>query len=723
MAKYIKLTTCLALVAGAAIAGSDYTALEGDGSNGGLEIAPSGFKMTSSTYTVEAWVWTGTIQSEGPIMDQFVGNGTQGDWSFVVYSQQGKRGNLAIMSRGVTTDKGSNWLLSDSALPVLTWTHVAVAVDGTTVKFYINGTLDTVHTISSGSTLPVQSGVFRIGTENRNGKPCFKGKLSDCRVWNVARTAEEIAGNRFVRLTGTEQGLAAYWPLDEGSGSSVANKVAGTTDAISGSTYGWADVRTPLVACNVSARHVVANSSGSWSAGRITTDGFKITGSAFSLEGWIRPKSLANFNVLFEQFSSSQAMGDIRFQIRANTWDDGRCIPAFLYRGFGDGNWLYGTSEIPLYKWTHLAVTCDGDLLSLYVDGVQEATLSRTAQNRITPQQITPLVLLGYTKDSDVNYNQCDGKAANGWASDMRVWNRSLSAEEVASNRFSRLTGHELGLVGYWPLAETEGTVATNYASAALTLNDGTLSGNFAFEECGSTPFVANSTAIDDSCVLANGRFDTQTRIWQPSYTLEAWVKLMGHGNNVIFSQFSQSDTDNPNNGRNGDLRMTVDRSGKLAGFLREFVSGNWVYSTATIPLREWVHLAVSYDGAKMKLYINGQKDSEFSGSRISPNSAGLLYVGGTANDSTLGFNGRLSDLRVWDTARTDAEIAASYTSRLTGREPHLQGYWPLGQASGNTVFNYSRQGVADGVAVGTLTWYSNTSTPFHVKGMQIIFR
>ena len=45
---------------------------------------------------------------------------------------------------------------------------------------------------------------------------------------------------------------------------------------------------------------------------------------------------------------------------------------------------------------------------------------------------------------------------------EARVWNRACSAEEIAANFKSRLHGTEAGLIGYWPLDETSGTVLTN---------------------------------------------------------------------------------------------------------------------------------------------------------------------------------------------------------------------------------------------------------------------
>ena len=49
-----------------------------------------------------------------------------------------------------------------------------------------------------------------------------------------------------------------------------------------------------------------------------------------------------------------------------------------------------------------------------------------------------------------------------------------------------------------------------------------------------------------------------------------------------------------------------------------------------------------------------------------------LLRSGGSFH------NGQISDVRIWNVARTPAEIQANYTNRLTGTEPGLVGYWPL---------------------------------------------
>ena len=43
----------------------------------------------------------------------------------------------------------------------------------------------------------------------------FHGKMAEVRIWNKARTQQEIQMNMFKRLTGQEPSLVGYWPLNE----------------------------------------------------------------------------------------------------------------------------------------------------------------------------------------------------------------------------------------------------------------------------------------------------------------------------------------------------------------------------------------------------------------------------------------------------------------------------------------------------------------------------
>ena len=114
---------------------------------------------------------------------------------------------------------------SSFALSADTWTHVAVVRDDSSGEayFYKNGALVETETASNDPTGGTSADAdLTIGNNfaNNNG---YNGELAHVRVWNTARTADEISHyyNRLVDSTHT--GLVSYWKLDEGTGTSVAD--------------------------------------------------------------------------------------------------------------------------------------------------------------------------------------------------------------------------------------------------------------------------------------------------------------------------------------------------------------------------------------------------------------------------------------------------------------------------------------------------------------------
>jgi hypothetical protein len=98
------------------------------------------------------------------------------------------------------------------------WFHVAATYDGTTLRAFINGT-------EQGSKVMANS-IATQQTEVRLAwspfiapeESHFDGMLDEVRIWNVARTPDEIKESMSRRLTGDEPWLVAYWRFDEGEG-------------------------------------------------------------------------------------------------------------------------------------------------------------------------------------------------------------------------------------------------------------------------------------------------------------------------------------------------------------------------------------------------------------------------------------------------------------------------------------------------------------------------
>ena len=125
------------------------------------------------------------------------------------------------------------------------WYHVALTWDlaNTTIAFYVNGQLQSISnvhgksdltTISLGDKAPDDEfgngGDFnfyfgRSYGESHDISRQFDGEICEARIWNVARTQEQIWENMYdIPDPAEEPALCAYWKFDEGTGMEVEDR-------------------------------------------------------------------------------------------------------------------------------------------------------------------------------------------------------------------------------------------------------------------------------------------------------------------------------------------------------------------------------------------------------------------------------------------------------------------------------------------------------------------
>ncbi len=123
------------------------------------------------------------------------------------------------------------------------WHHAAATYDATTGtwKLYLDGVLDQTLVLASAfqpqsaSTEHAALGTSLTSTGTAAG--FFAGVIDEARIWNVARTAGQIAASRDLELT-SGTGLVARWGINEGAGTVVGDSIGSVTGtATNGPTW------------------------------------------------------------------------------------------------------------------------------------------------------------------------------------------------------------------------------------------------------------------------------------------------------------------------------------------------------------------------------------------------------------------------------------------------------------------------------------------------------
>jgi hypothetical protein len=164
--------------------------------------------------------------------------------------------------------------------------------------------------------------------------------------------------------------------------------------------------------------------------------------------------------------------------------------------------------------------------------------------------------------------------------------------------------------------------------------------------------------------------------------TIEAWVKTTSTAEGSIF-KYGKNVKNGRINIRTGDKRILIETMDSMT-----------VWEAPTVNDGNWHHVAWSYsnetnlgdgtvyvDGIALNFIISNVSDN------IPPNTqSGAASIGSR-------INGRLDEVRVWNVARTQAQIQANMYKPLTGSESGLVGYWPFEEGSGTAASDKTTNG------------------------------
>lgn len=111
------------------------------------------------------------------------------------------------------------------------------------------------------------------------------------------------------------------------------------------------------------------------------------------------------------------------------------------------------------------------------------------------------------------------------------------------------------------------------------------------------------------------------------------------------------------------------------------------------LPVNEWIHIAIVYNNISKEriFYKNGEKVYSDKGAAGNINLTTGTYIGRAWDDERY-LPGDISELRVWNYERTEAEIASS-PYEVAPTSDGLIAYWKFNEGTGNTVADHSQYG------------------------------
>lgn len=160
----------------------------------------------------------------------------------------------------------------------------------------------------------------------------------------------------------------------------------------------------------------------------------------------------------------------------------------------------------------------------------------------------------------------------------------------------------------------------------------------------GGSPYLhVRSSYHDGASIISNAyREEFNSNI---TMTVEAWVRRdRATGLETIISQgFSDSFWFGFSNDK-----------------LRFYRSGGFsANSSGSIPANQWTHVAASYDGSRVRFYIDGEAAGNSLLAHAGTGTMEAVFLGSDRGTSNF-LKGSLDEVRLWNTARTSSEISAT---------------------------------------------------------------
>lgn len=379
-----------------------------------------------------------------------------------------------------------------------------------------------------------------------------------------------------------------------------------------------------------------------------------MTGKSLTFEAWVKRDKLGKATL----FGQGNINNDFEFGFNANNQLEAR---------IGAKTVTSTASYTDTVNWQHVAVVFDANK--------ETASIYQNFKTAVDAQAVS-----AYSGDGNMEFGRSlasgDGYL-KGRMHEVRVWNRVVSAADLQINSLSLLSGGELGLMGYWPMSESKGTLAVDKAGGA----NGILSG-------ASWYINPRGKALTLSGNKSSLKLETGSVVIKPDmeYTLEMWFKGGPQQNATLVSNGRGDGKDYDFNGTGTGSRdllwIGFNENGELA------VRNNGYESTVSGDFLDnnWHQLAFAVNRrGNAQILVDGELKNYFASSNLGGFAAANLYLGERSYRDQNGnavqdmyFKGSVDEFRIWKLYLNQTLINNHNNVRLNGDEIGLMAYYPF---------------------------------------------
>lgn len=157
--------------------------------------------------------------------------------------------------------------------------------------------------------------------------------------------------------------------------------------------------------------------------------------------------------------------------------------------------------------------------------------------------------------------------------------------------------------------------------------------------------------------------------------------------------------------------RFYTQLAGENGQFRTAIGDAYWTSTTLEAP-DTWCHIAIVFDAGQVRTYVAGQLQDTRDEVQFSGDGAGPLAIGRGFQQQRW-LDGSTREHRIWNVARSQAEIQRDKHRRLEAQQPGLVGYWRLDEGQGETAFDRSAS-ENHGTIVGAI-WETQAEPGFRI--------